>query len=398
MVLRELYLNQLIKFKDKDIVKIISGIRRCGKSTLLVQYRDYLLKNGVKQSQIIFINLESAQFDNIREYHDLYNFIQKKIKSTDKKYYVFIDEIQNVLNFERAVNSFSVDFDVDLYLTGSNAYLLSSEISTLISGRYVEIKMLPFSFAEYCTLWENKSKEELFFQYMKYGGFPFISNSNDDDFINNYLEGIYNTVVVKDIIKRNSFNDFTMLENILKTLMSAIGSPVSANSICKILKNAGKSVSVDSVEKYMTAFCNAFIFNKVERYDLKGKQYLKTLQKYYVTDMGLRNFVLGYRQIEPTHALENIVYWELIRRGYHVDIGNINGTEIDFVARKNSIIEYYQVSYSVANNETLEREIRPFSITNDHYSRFLITMDRDFVNDINGVKKLWVVEWLCNYK
>jgi len=394
MVKREVYLEKLIKFKDKDIIKIISGIRRCGKSTLLVQYMDYLMNNGVDRSHIIFINLESAQFDDIREYHNLYKTIQERIKSEDERYYVFIDEIQNVDNFERAVNSLAVDFDVDLYLTGSNAYLLSSEISTLLSGRYVEIKMLPFSFAEYCTLWPKKSNEDLFVQYMRYGGFPFISNTKDDTIINNYLEGIYNTVVMKDILKRNSFKDVVMLENVLKTVLSAIGSPISTNSICKMLKGAGKSVTVDTLEKYLTAFCNAFIFGRADRYDIKGKQYLKTLQKYYVTDMGLRNFILGYRQIEPTHALENIVYWELIRRGYTVDIGNYDGTEIDFVARKQDSIEYYQVSYSVVNQDTMDREIRPFRIVDDHYSRFLITMDRDLVTDINGVKKVYAVDWL----
>ena len=392
MIIRKDYLEQLVKFRDKNIIKVVTGIRRSGKSTLLAQFSEYLVEQGVNPRNIIFINLESAKYDSIRDYRALYDLVSDEIADKNR-YYVFIDEIQNVEQFERAVNSLMVDFNIDLYLTGSNAYLLSSEISTLLSGRYVEIKMFPFSFAEYCQNWPTSSKEDLFRQYMKYGGFPFIADSTDETIINNYLEGIYNTVVVKDILTRNSFKDITLLENILKCVLSSIGSPISSNSICKMLKGRIKTISVDTVEKYLNAFCSAFIFNKADRYDLKGKQYLKTLQKYYVIDMGLRNHILGYRQIEPTHALENIVYCELLRRGYSVDIGNINGTEIDFLARKTDKIEYYQVSDSVANPETLYRELRPFDMVGDHYKRFLITMDRDFISDINGVEKLYAVDW-----
>jgi len=394
MIARDEYLKHLIAFKDKPVVKVITGIRRCGKSTLLMLYADWLKKNGVESKQIISINLESARYDNVKDYKTLYNEVASKIR-TDEKYYVLLDEVQNVAEFERAVESLSIDHDVDIYITGSNAYMLSSELATLLSGRYVEVAMLPLSFAEYQSAWPNENPDQLFLQYMKYGGFPFLAGIKDENIINSYLDGIYNTVVLKDIIKRNDIRDITLLENVLKMVLSAIGSVVSPASIAKSLRAEGRQVSNETVERYLEMFCNAFILNKAVRYDIKGKAYLKTLNKYYVTDMGLRNNVLGYRQIEATHALENIVYLELLRRGYKVDIGKLNDTEIDFIARRQDTIEYYQVSYTVNNSpETLAREIRPFGSLGDHYSRYLITLDRDLVTDINGIRKVNAVDWM----
>lgn len=403
MVERKKYLEKLELFKDKKIIKIITGIRRCGKSTLLKQFSDKLKQNGIQENQIIFINLESAKYDDITEYHKLYELVESKIQqdsiSSNEIHYVFIDEIQNVENFEKAVNSLTVDFNIDLYLTGSNAKMLSSEIATILSGRYVEIKMQPFSFCEYleCRKTENKiqnTNEDEFYNFLKYGSFPFIASENDENVISNYLDGIYSTVVLKDVIARNSVKDVNLLQNILKTTLSSIGSYVSPNSISKALKNEKKNVTNETVEKYLEMFCDAFILSKAERFDIKGKEYLKTMNKYYVVDLGLRNNILGFRQIEMTHALENAVYFELLRRGFKVDIGKIDSAEIDFIARKNDKIQYYQVSFSVnKSDDTLQREIRPFNSIKDHYEKILITMDKDFVNDINGVKKINAVEW-----
>lgn len=394
MIERTKYLKQLILFKDKKVIKIITGIRRCGKSTLLLQFIKYLKDNHIEDNRIVYMNMESAEYERITESTSLYESVSGKI-ATGNHFYIIIDEVQNVKGFEKAVNSLSIDYDVDIYLTGSNAYMLSSEIATLLSGRYVEIAMLPLTFQEYLSQWAEMDKERAFYQYMKYGGFPFLAKENDDSIINNYLDSIYNTIVLKDVVKRNSVKDITLLENILKTVFSSIGSLVSANSIAKILHNEGRKITNETVEKYLDMFCNAYIFRKATRYDIKGKSYLKTLNKYYVTDLGLRNNVLGYRQIEVTHALENIIFLELLNRGYKVDIGKNGNHEIDFIARKNEIIEYYQVSFSVnASADTLQRELRPFENVPDFYRKILITMDKDFISDYNGIQKYYAVDWL----
>ena len=361
-----------------------------------MQYIDYLKSDGVNDDKIIYLNLESAKYDFITNYLDLYNYINQRIDSKEL-HYVIIDEIQNISEFEKAVNSLVIDFNVDLYLTGSNANMLSSELATLLSGRYVEIRMLPLAFCEYIQAHEDISKEDAFYKYMKYGGFPFLVEENDDDIITTYLEGIYNTIILKDVVKRNFVKDISLMEKILKMILSSIGSPISSSSIVKALKNEQRKVSNETVDKYLQMFESAYIIDKTVRYDVKGKDYLKTLGKCYVADIGLRNNVLGYRQIEPSQAIENIVYMELLRRGYKVDTGKIGNNEIDFVARKNDTIEYYQVSYTVnSSKETLMREIRPFNLVYDHYPCYLLTMDKDFVSDIEGVRKVYVVDWLLN--
>lgn len=398
MINRSSYINKLIKLRNKQIIKVITGIRRSGKSTLLLQYIDYLKSDGINDDRIIYLNLESAKYDFITNYHDLYAYINQKIGSKEL-HYVIIDEIQNVSGFEKAVNSLTIDFNVDLYLTGSNANMLSSELATLLSGRYVEIRMLPLSFYEYYQVYDNASKEDVFYRYLKYGGFPFLAKENDDDIITSYLDGIYNTIILKDVVKRNSVKDISLMEKILKMILSSIGSPISSSSIVKVLKNEQRNVSNETIDKYLNMFESAYIIDRTIRYDVKCKDYLKTLGKCYVADIGLRNYILGYRQIEPSQAIENIVYMELLRRGYKVDTGKIGDNEIDFVARKQDVIEYYQVSYTVNNsNETLMREIRPFNSISDHYSCYLLTMDRDFVTDIDGIRKLYLIDWLLNDK
>lgn len=394
MIERTEYLKRLSSFKDKKVIKVITGIRRCGKSTLLQQYTELLKNQGISNDRIIFVNLESARYDAIRDYHELYTLIESNIKS-EGKHYIFIDEVQNVASFEKAVESLSIDFDTDIYITGSNAYMLSSELSTLLSGRYVEIFVQPLSFKEYYSVWQDYDKEKIFYQYMKYGGFPFLAKETDEMIINNYLDGIYSTIFVKDIVKHNRVKDITGLENLLKTVFSSIGGLISATSLSKELKSSGRTATNETVEKYLEMFCKAYIVKCAARYNIREKTYLKTLSKYYVCDLGLRNNVLGYRQMDVSHALENIVYLELIRRGYKVDIGKVNETEIDFVARKQDCIEYYQVSFTVNNSaDTLNREIKPFASVNDHYQKFLITMDKDFVSDIDGIRKLYAVDWL----
>lgn len=394
MIPRKTYLDQLVKMKDKPIIKVVTGIRRAGKSTLLLQFIDYLKSCGVIEDNIIYLNMESAKYDSVTDYHSLYSIVENRITGKEK-HYVIVDEVQNVEMFEKAVNSIMVDFDVDLYLTGSNAKMLSSELATLLSGRYVEIRVLPLSFAEYYSANAGVSKEDAFYDYMKFGGFPFIALERDEHIVSSYLEGIYNTIILKDVATRNALRDIALLEKILKMLFSSIGSPISSSSISKALKNEKRQISNETIERYLNMLEEAFIIDKTLRYDIKGKDYLKTLGKYYVADMGLRNYALGFRQIEPGQALENIVYMELKKRGYRVDTGKVGENEIDFVAHNQYGVEYYQVSYSInSSKETLERELRSFREANDHNTSVLLTMDRDFVSDIDGIKKRYIVDWL----
>lgn len=394
MIPRRTYLDQLVRMKDKPIIKVVTGIRRAGKSTLLLQFIEHLKDSGIEEDKIIYLNMESAQYDDVTDYKGLYGTVKNRIVGRDR-YYVIVDEVQNVEMFEKAVNSIMVDFDVDLYLTGSNAKMLSSELATLLSGRYVEIRVLPLSFAEYYSACEGETKEDAFFNYMKYGGFPFLATEREERIALSYLEGIYNTIILKDVATRNKLRDIALLEKILKVLLSSLGSPVSASSISKTLKSEKRQVSNETIERYLGMLEEAFIVDKTLRYDIKGKDYLKTLGKYYVADIGLRNYTLGFRQIEPGQALENIVYMELIKRGYHVDTGKVGENEIDFVARNQQGTSYYQVSYTVnGSKDTLERELRPFKEASDHNSRVLLTMDRDFVNDIDGIKKRYIIDWL----
>lgn len=389
------YLKQLIGFQDQDIIKVVSGIRRSGKSTLLKLFADHLRAKGIKNEQIIFMNFESARFEDITDYQVLYRYVESRMYKNGKTY-IFLDEIQAVKDFEKAVNSFMVDFDADIYLTGSNANMLSSDLSTVLSGRYIEIKMYPLSFKEYMSAQTvGKEPEHCFYEYIKYGGFPFIANEKDEQKISAYLDGIYNTVVFKDIIQRNKIKDTALIDKLIRFVFSSMGSLVSPTSIAKAIKNDKRGVSNETIENYLEMLCRAHILSKAVRYDIKGKEYLKTLSKYYVTDLGLRNHILGYRQTEPTRALENIVYFELLRRGYQVDIGKVGSMEVDFVARNQNEVKYYQAAWTVNNSsETLEREYRPFDAIHDHYEKVIITMDKDFVNSINGVKKINAVDFL----
>ena len=393
---RDLYLDKLIKFKDKQFIKVITGIRRCGKSTLLKLFREYLLKNDVNEKQIIYINFESMQFDDIKDYKLLYEYIKEHIIK-DSKTYLLLDEIQEVVHWEKAVNSFLVDLNVDIYITGSNAWLLSSELSTLLSGRYVEIKMLPLSFKEYMQFIEKPSNniEEDFHLYLRYGGLPpIIELNNNLDMIQPFLSGIYNTVLMKDIVQRNTVRDAALLDNLVHFLADNIGNSISTKKISDYLTSAGRKTTPATIDNYLQMLEKAFIFYKASRYDIKGKLYLKTQEKYYIVDTGIRNNLLGLRNMDYGHILENIVYLELLRRGFDVYIGKIGNMEVDFIATKTNKKVYYQVSASILDEKTKERELRSLMSIPDQYDKILLTMDKPYVEDFDGIKWINIINFL----
>ncbi len=394
---RQKYLDKLISQKDKDIVKVITGIRRCGKSVLLFNiYYDYLLSIGVKKENIIKINLETKRNEGLREADALYNAVVEQIV-TDEKYYVFIDEIQFVDGFEDIVNGLRVDYNCDVYITGSNSKLLSKDINTKMRGRSIEIKVYPLSFAEFYAYYGG-DKRQCFNNYLMYGGLPYLVAENDNKNKVEYLKMICDTVVGKDIIDRHGIRQGNLFEAVIEFLCSNIGSYVSANKIADTLKSNGYSkVTHDTIGNYLDFVCDAYLFYKAQRYDIKGKQYLKTLNKYYISDLGIRNSKLNYRQIEITHSLENIIYLDLIRRGYIVDIGKNNVKEIDFVARDDKNLYYIQVAYTLSDPDKNEQEVSSFYGLDDGYKKIVITMDDDpFVNLKNGYKKINVFDFLLN--
>ena len=397
MIIRERYLKKIIAAKDTEFIKVITGVRRSGKSTLLLMLKDFLINDGVKEDNIIHINFESAMYDDIDDYKDLYKYVKERIKKG--RTYLLLDEVQNVTSWEKAINSFNVDFDIDIYITGSNAYLLSSELSTLLSGRYIEIKMYPLSFKEYLVFnnYDNDNLDDKFNEYLKYGGLPALSLIKDnDELVLSYLNDIYNSIVKKDIIDRNNLKDTALLENIIKFLATNIGSPISSTKISDYL-NSNKIVEKSNhqtIDNYLNMLEKSFIMYKADRTDIKSKALLKTLGKYYISDTGIRNIILGFRNIDEGHLLENVVYLELLRRGYKVNIGKTNEYEVDFVAENPNIIKYYQVTQSLQNDEVRERELRSLESINDNYEKIILTMDKTINNDYNGIKVINIVDWL----
>ena len=401
---RPQYLNQLIQNKDVDLVKIVTGIRRCGKSSLLDLFHKYLTENGVPDAHIIHMNMESLRYRDLTNYLFFYDYVSKRI-SPDGKTYLIFDELQAVEHWEKAIESFRLDFDVDIYITGSNAYLLSTEFSTLLSGRYVEIRMLPLSFREFLDFYEfapDVSMEEKFQKYLQFGGMPILREYKFNEARSNQaLEGIYSTVVLRDILQRNNGINQAMLQKIMLFLCSNIGSITSPNSIGNVLANEGdiptvkaKNIAGKTVERYISMLRNAFVFFSVGRYDVKGKQLLKTLGKNYIIDLGFRNMLLGYRDADRGHILENIVFLELLRRDYRVYIGKIGETEIDFVAEKPNDKVYIQVTESMQSPETRERELRPLRMIPDNYEKIVLSMDRSFINSYDGIKSVNLIDWL----
>lgn len=393
---RDLYLNKLVDFKDMNLIKVITGMRRSGKSTLLLLFKEYLINNGIKENNIILINFESVKFKEIQNYEDLYDYVKLQISKLKGKVYILLDEVQLIEKWEKAINSFMVDFNSDLYITGSNAYLLSSELSTLLSGRYVEIKMMPLSFKEYLDFNQNNNitTDEHFINYTKYGGLPIISElKKDEATINTYLKDIYNTVIMKDVIERNDIKDIALLHNVMAFVAQNTGNIISPNKISNYLKDGGQLTSHNTVDNYLLYLEKAYIISKVPRYDIKGKLLLKTLAKYYIIDTGVRNAIVGYRDTDYGHILETIVYLELIRRGYQVWIGKNNDYEIDFIATKESEKKYYQVVYNLST-DVLERETRSLDIPNNHYEKIIISNDKNFIKDIRGIKLINIIDFL----
>ena len=396
MIKRDYYLNRLIDYKDKDIIKIITGVKNSGKSYLLFNiYYDYLLSVGIKEENIIRINLESIRYKNLREPEKLFQYLDNLIKK-DERYYIFIDEIQLIDQFEDVVNGIKIDFDCDLYITGSNSKLLSSEINTKLRGRGIEIRVFPLSFKEFYD--GTNDKNVAFNEYIKYGGLPYINSLDKEYEKTEYLKMLNDTVATKDIIERNKIRNEGVFNALLDLLCSSIGSYVSPNKIANTLNSNGfKTVNSETINNYLKYLTDAFLFYKAQRYDIKGKEYLKTQNKYYVCDLGLRNERLGYRQIEMTHVIENIVYLELLRRNYEVDIGKNRESEIDFVARTGDDLYYIQVSLTIEDNATKERELKAFKGLDDGYKKIVITMDNNPLCRLeNGYKMLNIFDFLLN--
>lgn len=403
LINRPEYLMQLIQNKDVDLVKIITGIRRCGKSSLLDLFHQYLLQSGVLDDHIIHMNLESLRFRNLSNYFNFYDYVSERIPKNGKTYLIF-DELQVINHWEKAIESFRLDFDVDIYITGSNAYLLSTEFSTLFSGRYVEIRMFPLSFKEFLNFYkfdENITIEEKFQKYLQFGGMPILREYQFNEARSNQeLEGIYSTVVIKDILQRNNQLDYAMLSKTSLFLCSNIGNITSPNNIGNVLSHEGeinnKNIAGKTVNKYIDMLRSAFIFYSVGRYDIKGKQLLKTLEKNYIIDMGFRNMLLGYRDADRGHILENIVFLELIRREYRVYIGKVGETEVDFVCEKPNEKMYIQVTETIGSQKTRERELRPLRMISDNYEKIILSMDRNYINSYDGIKSLNLIDWLLS--
>ncbi len=403
LINRPAYLQQLIEHKDVDLVKIVTGIRRCGKSSLLELFHQYLLETGVDAAHVIHMNLESLRYRNLTDYLAFYDDVSARIPATGKTYLIF-DELQVVTGWEKAIESFRLDYDVDIYITGSNAYLLSSEFSTLLSGRYVELRMLPLSFKEFLTFYAlpNESIDAHFQRYLQFGGMPILHEYHFNEArCNQALEGIYATVILHDVLERNQMSNHSTLQKIVAFLCSNIGSITSPNNIGKVLSTEGNlnersNIAGKTVDKYIGMLHNAFIFYPISRYDIKGKQLLKTLGKHYIIDLGFRNMLLGYRDADRGHLLENIVFLELLRRDYRVSIGKIGELEVDFIAEKPNEKLYIQVTESMLSPETRARELRPFPLIPDNYEKIVLSMDKNYLNAQDGIKLVYLLDWLLH--
>lgn len=405
MVQRKEYLEKLIEWKDDDVIKVVTGIRRCGKSTLLMQYQDYLKSIGIEENQIIAVNFEELEYEELCDYKKLYAYIKDRL-AADKITYIFLDEIQKVPSFEKVVDSLYVKPNIDIYITGSNAYMLSGDLATLLTGRYVEISMLPLSFSEYMQL-SDKDKESAFADYIKYGGLPFVATMDrTDDKVDTYLEGIYNTVIVKDIEDRQKrqesnsdkrkINDIPLLKTIAKYLSSVIGSPVSLRGITNYLVSSGRKISANTVSNYVNALIESFIFYPAERFDIVGKQLLQANKKYYMVDLGIRNHILPRKYYDLGFSVENIVFFELLRRGCKVTIGKYQENEVDFVAERRGEFTYIQVTADMVSESTFDREMKPLYAIQDNYEKIVLTLDKLTVGNYDGIKVVNVIDWLLN--
>ena len=404
MTERTEYLNKLIEWKDEQVIKVVTGIRRCGKSTLLELFADYLRKTGVTDDQIIFINLEALENEYLLDYKVLYQYVADRL-CKDKYTYIFLDEIQKVENFEKAVDSLYIKKNTDIYITGSNAYLLSGELATLLSGRYVEISLLPFSFKEYLEYHQFDDKASALAAYMSDGGFPYVSIMERSKVKTDmYIEGIYNTIIVKDIEDRQrkresdpnkrKVTDIVLLKSIARFLANSIGNPISFKSIADYITSTGRKISQSTVSDYVEALCEAFIFYPALSFDIGGKELMKTNQKYYIVDLGLRRHLIAKHSYDLGFSLENLVYLELLRRGYDVNVGKVGNTEVDFVAKKDDRYYYFQVTDNMTSESTFNREITPLQNIPDNYPKTILTNDRLTLGNYNGIEVVNVIDWL----
>lgn len=394
LIVRKEYLELLSHFREKNVIKVVTGIRRCGKSTLFQLYQEELRKKGVENAQILDINFEEGGFRTICTAEKLYHYIEDRL-SKEGMNYVFLDEIQQVEEFEKAVDWLYTKKNVDLYITGSNAFLLSGELATLLSGRYVQIKMLPLSFREYLSAFpDNQDLGQQYANYLQNSSFPGTLELSGSQDIRIYLEGIYTSILLKDIMTRRKITDAAMLESVIRFLFDNIGNICSARKIANTMTSAGKKISVPTVENYISALIDSYILYKAERYDIKGKQYLSTGVKYYVADIGLRYYLLGTKPADMGHILENVVYLELLRRGYEVYVGKMGEEEVDFIAVNEAGMEYYQVALTVLEEATLQRELKPLDAIRDHNPKYLLTMDYTPLTSHNGIRQMNVLGWL----
>ena len=403
MIERKEYLQKLIQWKDEEVIKVVTGMRRCGKSTLLMQYQNYLKSIGVEDDQIIAINFEDLEYEELCEYKVLYDYLKERLLS-DKTTYIFLDEIQKVPQFEKVVDSLYIKSDTDIYITGSNAYMLSGELATLLSGRYVEISMLPFSFQEYCQL-NRKPQEDAFADYMKFGGLPLVASMKDaPEKIDTYLEGIYNTVIIKDIEDRQNrqsessgrrkVTDIVLLKTIAKYLASVLGSPVSIRGITNYLISSGRKISPNTVNDYLETLTESFLFYPAERFDIAGKQILTGNKKYYMADLGIRNHILPRKKYDLGFSIENVVFFELLRRGYKVAVGKYQNTEVDFVVEKQGAFTYIQVTAEMTTKDTFDREMKPLYAIRDNYEKIVLTLDKLTLGNYDGIRVIHVLDWL----
>ena len=400
MIIREKYLNQLIETKDLNLIKVITGVRRSGKSTLLLQFKDYLTNSGIDKNNIIYMSFESAEWYDIKNYRDLYNYIKSKYNGT--KLYLLLDEVQNIGEWEKAVNSFLVDIDADIYVTGSNANLLSSELTTLLAGRVYTVQIYPLSFAEYIQIYpfkNNEDKYKMFDKYLKFGGMPMLASLNDNErLMVNYLSDIKDVVLKKDIIARNKIKDIVFLDNLLQYMSTVIGTLINPSSIAEFMKKNGSSIDNETVDKYLKMIENAYFIYRIPRYELKGKQLLKIQGKYYFVDNGLKNILSGFSSYDSGSSYENIVCMELLRRGYEVYVGKYNDLEIDFIAISPEEKIYYQVARSILSEEVENREKRSLLAIDDNYKKVILTMDNAYNKVIDGIEVVNIVDFLLEEK
>lgn len=392
-IYREEYMKKLQNYKDKKIIKILTGIRRAGKSTILNEFKNELIKSGVLEKNIISINFDDNSNKELLDAQKLHDFIIKEANKNTKNY-IFLDEIQNVHGFEKCVDSLFLRDYLDIYMTGSNSYMLSGELATFLTGRYIQIHVLPLSFKEYLNYYGETDELKKYNEYVMYGGFPYLINLDQANEKIEYLDSIYNTVIMKDVINRKKVNDVLILESICRFLFDNIGSSVSTKKISDTLASNGRKNSVHTIEEYMNALLESYILYKVNRFDIKGKQLLKTQEKYYLSDLGLRTYLLGKNYTKDLgHILENVIFLELKRKGHRIYIGKNDTNEVDFVVETNDDYIYVQVALSVREEQTLRRELKPLETIADHYKKYLITLDYD-TNNYNGIKQISALDFL----